>query len=255
MKVDLEKVIKNKELTKLEQQVLEYIIINIDSVIKLGVRGVAKENFTSTSTVMRLAKKLGYDGFVEMIYNILPLINREDRQVSDEISSMNGVNLDIVLKYIPDKNIKEFVELLLGIKNKVIFVYATGFSKLVAEYLSKKLLIIGKKSIFSSGGDSIGIFENHLDDMEALIVVSKSGETKVVLDKVNTAKEKGIKVISITREVENSVAKASDINFRILDMNKLDDRNYYPNTFFPNACMLIEYLIFRYFQELNRKKR
>jgi DNA-binding MurR/RpiR family transcriptional regulator len=254
MKVDLEKVIKNKELTKLEQQVLEYIINNIDSVIKLGVRGVAKENFTSTSTVMRLAKKLGYDGFVEMVYNIMPLIKREVIPVSDEVSPMDGVSLDILLKYIPDSNIKEFVELLLGIKNKVIFVYATGFSKLIAEYLSKKLLIIGKKSIFSSGGDSVGIFENHLDDMETLIVISKSGETNVVLDKVNTAKNKGIKVISITKEIENSIAKASDINFKILDINKLDDRNYYPNTFFPNSCMLVEYLIFRYFQELNRRK-
>lgn len=254
MKVDLEKVIKNKELTKLEQQVLEYIINNIDSVIKLGVRGVAKENFTSTSTVMRLAKKLGYDGFVEMVYNIMPLIKREVIPVSDEVSSMDGVSLDILLKYIPDNNIKEFVELLLGIKNKVIFVYATGFSKLIAEYLSKKLLIMGKKIIFSSGGDSVGIFENHLDDMEALIVISKSGETNVVLDKVNTAKNKGIKVISITKEIENSIAKASDINFKILDINKLDDRNYYPNTFFPNSCMLVEYLIFRYFQELNRRK-
>jgi D-arabinose 5-phosphate isomerase GutQ len=90
--------------------------------------------------------------------------------------------------------------------------------------------------------------------MDILVVISKSGETKMVLDKAIAAKKKGIKVVSITREVDNSIGKVSDINFRIFDMNKLDDRNYYPNTFFPNACMLVEYLISRYFQEVNMAK-
>ncbi len=200
---------------------------------------------------MRLAKKLGYDGFVDMVYNIMPLVSKEDKTLPSASHDMEGVDLKALLKYISEEDIKAFIEILKNTKNKVIFIYATGFSKFIAEYLNNKFLIIGKKSILSSGSDSIGIFENNLEDMEVLIVVSKSGETKMVLDKVNTAKEKGIKVVSITREVENSISRASDINFKIFDMNKLDDRNYYPNTFFPNACMLVEYLIFRYFKDLS----
>lgn len=254
MKIDLDKLVKSKDITKLEQQVLEYIINNINNVMKLGVRGVAKENFTSTSTIMRLSKKLGYDGFVDMVYNIMPLIHKESSTAADMNFVMEGVNLDSLLKYICEEDILKFVGLLNNPPGKNIFVYGTGFSKLTAEYLNNRLVIIGKKSIFASGSDSIGIFENHLEDMGMLIVVSKSGETKTVFDKVMTAKNRGIKVVSITREIENSIGKVSDINFRIFDMNKLDDRNYYPNTFFPNACMLVEYLIFRYFSELNSTK-
>jgi DNA-binding MurR/RpiR family transcriptional regulator len=204
---------------------------------------------------MRLAKKLGYDGFVDMVYNIMPLIHKEGTTPADNNIGMDGAKLEGLLDYISEEDIKHFLELITNMAGKTIFVYATGFSKLIAEYLNNRLVIIGRKSIFASGSDSIGIFENHLDDMGVLIVVSKSGETKTVLDKVVTAKEKGIKVVSITREIENSIGKNSDVNFRIFDMNKLDDRNYYPNTFFPNACMLVEYLISRYFNELNRVKR
>lgn len=254
MKVDLEKLVKSKDITKLEQQVLEYIVSNINNVIKLGVRGVAKENFTSTSTIMRLAKKLGYDGFVDMVYNIMPLVNIEPHTDADITNGIHGMNLENLLKYISEEDIKYFVELLEGTKNKIIFIYATGLSKIIAQYLNNRLIIIGKKSIFGSGSDSIGIFENHLEDMGMLIVVSKSGETRMVLDKVEKAKEKGIKVVSITREINNSIGSISDINFRLFDMNKLDDRNYYPNTFFPNACMLIEYLIFRYLKETDKTK-
>lgn len=254
MKIDLEKIIKNKDITKLEQQVLEYIINNINSVMKIGVRGVAKENFTSTSTIMRLAKKLGYDGFVDMVYNLIPLVNKDQVKEHEIKDKMDGVDLVNLLKFISEEDVNVFINLMKHLNNKLIFIYATGFSKIAAEYLNNRLVITGSKSIFSSGSDSIGIFENHLDDMAMLIVISKSGETKTVLDKVIAAKQRGIKVISITREIENSIAKASDINFKIFDMNKLDDRNYYPNTFFPNVCMLIEYLIFRYLIEQNRTK-
>lgn len=56
MKVDLSKIVNNKKITPIEEQVLEYIINNIDSVMDLGVRGLAAENYTSTSTIMRLSK-------------------------------------------------------------------------------------------------------------------------------------------------------------------------------------------------------
>lgn len=74
--VDLRKITDGKNLTKVETDVLWYIIEHMDSVLKIGVRGVAKANYTSTSTIMRLTKKLGYSGFVDMYYKLLPLVDR-----------------------------------------------------------------------------------------------------------------------------------------------------------------------------------
>ncbi|WP_207669267.1 MurR/RpiR family transcriptional regulator [Fonticella tunisiensis] len=252
--MDLDKITKNKDITDLEQQVLEYIINNIDMAMKLGVRGVAKKNFTSTSTIMRLAKKLGYKGFVDMVYNIKPLVHKDNKSVINIASNLYGMDLTQLLKYVVDEDVKSFVNLLTYTREKFLFIYATGFSRIIAEYLNKKLLVLGKKCLFASGGDTVGIFENNIMDIEALIVISRSGETKMVLDKVNYAKQRGIKVISFTREIDNSISRISDINFKIFDMNKLDDRNIYPNSFFPSTCMLIEYLIFRYYEEINTQK-
>lgn len=55
--VDLSKLTAGKNLTEVEDSVLRYIIEHMDSMLKMGVRGVAKENYTSTSTIMRLTKK------------------------------------------------------------------------------------------------------------------------------------------------------------------------------------------------------
>ena len=70
----LEKLIQDKGLTGTEAAVLEYIVANLDHVLRDGVRGVARANFTSTSTIMRLAKKMGYGGFVDMCYKLRSLV-------------------------------------------------------------------------------------------------------------------------------------------------------------------------------------
>ena len=60
MEIDIEKLTCGIQLTDIERNVLEYLLTHLDQALKLGVRGVARENFTSTSTVMRLSRKLGY---------------------------------------------------------------------------------------------------------------------------------------------------------------------------------------------------
>ena len=251
MNFDIGKITRNKEITQTEELVLNYIINNVDKVMAMGVRGIAKENYTSTSTIMRLAKKLGYTGFVDLAYHIISMTSSPSKGEHKDENAFIGSNAGTFLEYVTEQDISHFISILKDIKHKVIFIYATGFSSLIANYLNKKILVLGKKCIFATGSDSIGIFENNIMDIEALIVVSKSGETKMVLDKVTISKNKKIKVISFTNELENSISKLSDISFRILDINKLDDNNIYPNTFFPNVCMLIEYIIYKYYEDIN----
>lgn len=249
--MDLSKLIENKNLTETEINVLNYIIDNINEVNKLGVRGVAKENFTSTSTIMRLAKKLGYSGFLEMQYNLASIKRNGISDNLNESDFVNSLNMDSLLKENSTQAINSFVDLLFQDDNKFIFIYANGFSGIIAEYINKKLLVMGKRCIFSNGTDSIGVFENNLDYISSIIVVSKSGETPMVLNKAITAKDYGIKVVSFTNERENSISKLADISFKIEDANKLDDRNLMPNTFFPKVLVLVELLVYEYYK---RKK-
>ena len=72
--VKLEKLVAGKNLTETEFTVLRYLVANIDRVLDLGVRGVAKANYTSATTVMRLAHKMGYRGFVEMQYKLMTML-------------------------------------------------------------------------------------------------------------------------------------------------------------------------------------
>ena len=248
--VDISKLTEGKNLTEIEDTVLRYMVSHMDSMLKMGVRGVAKENFTSTSTIMRLTKKLGYNGFVDMYYKLLPLVEQAQDHVSTDLQFINSFCSNSILKYNSYEDIKEFARRLCQLKSGYVFLYATGFSAIPLEYLTKKLLVLGIKCIYSNGMDSIGVFENNLEHIELLIVVSRSGETRWVADFFNATAATEIYTVSFTNEAKNRVSSMTDMQFRIEDSNKLDDRKMMANTFFPNVIMLMELLIYEYHKVL-----
>lgn len=247
---DLSKLLNGKSLTQVEEQVLIYIIDHIDEVLEQGVRKIAKENYTSTSTIMRLAKKMGYNGFVDMHYKLLPLVKKSaERAITDE-DFVQNFSANSLFEYISHDMLMEFARKMLNTDEKFIFIYATGFSGIAAEYMYKKFLVLGKKCMIASAKDSIGVFENNLDSIDIFIAISKSGETQLVLDKIQTAKENQIPTIGISGHGENSLSKLVDLNFQIRDNNSLDDRNMSANTFFPNVLMLTELFVYEYYRQL-----
>lgn len=252
--IDISKIIQGKNVTDLDVQILKYMIENIDHVLQKGVRGIAKENYTSPATVIRLSKKLGYTGFVDMYYNLFPLVKNVEVQQSGVIGDFPEISTKEFFNYHTMDEIEQFIQNVMKISHKFIFIYATGFSAIAAEYLYKKLLVLGKKAIFASGTDSVGVFENNLEDIEALVVISKSGETQQVIDKLRAANEHGIFTVSFTKETNNRVAELSDLNFKIVDNNKLDDRNMLPNIFFPRLFLVFELIMKEYLERTSSKK-
>ncbi|MER2226523.1 MAG: MurR/RpiR family transcriptional regulator [Carnobacterium sp.] len=250
---DISKLIQGKNLSELDIKILHYIIENIDDVLERGVREIAKDNFTSPSTIIRLSKKMGYTGFIDLYYQLLPMVKKIEDHPADNDEDFLRISQKDFFKENSREDINQFIHQVLHLKQKYIFIYATGFSAIAAEYLYKKLLVLGKKTVIATGTDSIGVFENNLEDIGAFIVISKSGETQQVIDKLLVAKDQGIFTITFTKETSNRAAELSDLNFKINDNNKLDDRNMLPNSFFPRLLMLVEFIFKTYLEELQKK--
>ena len=52
-------------LNDTETNIYQYIIKNLESVLKMSVRELAEKTFVSTATIVRFCQKLDCDGFVE----------------------------------------------------------------------------------------------------------------------------------------------------------------------------------------------
>lgn len=244
--MELKKLIHGKKLTEAEQQVLSYILEHLDSALSEGVREIARKNFTSTSTIMRLAHKMGYAGFVDMCYKLRSMNQPHAEQLVESQDFLDSFSLDSLLGYNSYDQLKTCAQYIASPKGPLIFVYGTGFSGLVGNYLANKLTNMGRLCLFASGADSIGMFENSLSGMGLFLCVSKSGETVLVRDKIKTARENGVPTVAITGERSNSVSQFADVWLRVEDHHKLDDQNVRPNTFFPQAMMLAELIAYEY---------
>lgn len=247
---DLRKIVQGKSLTETEEKVITYILSNMDCVLEKGVRQIARENYTSPASIMRLAKKLGYSGFIDMYYQLLPLVQESEKEIlTDE--SLSGYNpLQEILKVNDKHAMKSFITLLKSSKSKYVFIYATGFSAIMGEYFYKKILVCGQPVIFATGTDSIAILESNIDSIGMLLTISKSGETQQVVEKMMYCREKGIPVVTFTNEIENRASELADVVLRVTDIEKLDDRNMLPNFFFSEILMLFEYLMRSYCEEI-----
>ena len=131
-----------------------------------------------------------------------------------------------------------------------VFIYATGFMGFIAEYLAKKLLVLGIDVIYSDGADSIGVFENHIEDISLLLVLSRSGKSMHGINRVLTAKENGISTVAVTGNDESPLGKNCDIVIQVYDDNPYDDRNQKPTMFFAKCMVFAELLIYEYYRIL-----
>ncbi|EPZ60540.1 helix-turn-helix domain, rpiR family protein [[Clostridium] sordellii ATCC 9714] len=121
------------QLSTIEQNILKYLYSNIDNLKKLGIRKVAKDNFTSTTIIYKLCKKLGFEGYSDMIYNISYSNKSEDSDSSVDIFTNASNEIS--------KNLKPLSTILNKSRNKLIMLLGVGYSQMIANYMSERFVI------------------------------------------------------------------------------------------------------------------
>lgn len=132
-----------------ERAVAQYLIDHNDSVVKFSIEEIAINAVASTSTVVRMCKKLGFKGYKEFkIALILDLNQRKvnycadnsvvlDRKNCLEIVAKNNIlALEETLQLIDEKSVDDAIDIISKATN--ITVFGKGASNLVAQDLAMK---------------------------------------------------------------------------------------------------------------------
>ena len=159
----------------------------------ITVRELAQATFVSTATIMRLCQKLGFSGFSEFIWHCKQLLS-DTPHITVQLGNMrkcprfypvrcqlsadlpvghSGQTPAVCQPAAPERE-------LLSLRRRVFVPFA--------EYLTKKLQVLGKTAFISGPGDSRNIFLSNAARYQVFIAVSRSGETEQVLDKARIAK-------------------------------------------------------------------
>ena len=237
--MDIKKLSYKANLSELEKGVLDFIIENESEIHKFGVRDIAKHTFTSPATVVRLSKKLGFSGFTDFIFSVTSKSTELDLEpiIVETYSPLDSLYKNNDIETI--NNIKE----VLNDRESLIFIYAAGFSGIVAEYFYKKLLVRGNNVMFSDSADSVAVFENRMSQIKTFLVISKSGNTPEIIDKAIRAKESGIRVISISGSSKSKLSDVVDSQITLSKESSYDDRNRTSSFFFGETIVVFEHLL------------
>lgn len=211
--------------TKSEARLRDYITGNLDFVQKYNASELADKTGVSQATIVRFSKKLGYKGFPEMRI----ALNKEEEktgkilnnriELEDDIYSVNkkisGLNTQAIngtLELLEEDVFKEAISLLE--RADKVMVLGAGSSSLVAKDFAYKLLKLGK-NVYSESDTQIQAGNlNNFSEEDVIVAICHLGNSKEILKMVELARKKGIKVISISKFVNNPLSKKSDVRLK-----------------------------------------
>ena len=204
-----------KALSSNELRVWEYIEKNTKNILNMNLQELANSTFVSTTTIIRLCKKLGLEGFNELKYN---LKKYKQEEISPDLSlALNGLlsssldELKFTVNNISMENINKTVDYLSS--NKTIHLFAKGLSEMPFNYMYNILLSVDRYYYQYDDPPLMLITASQMTDNDVLIIGSCQGSTEPIIKAAITAKKQGATVIAITSNMESILAKTADIVF------------------------------------------
>ena len=209
-------------LTALEAQVIAAMVKQhaIDERTLLKV--VAAEARVSEAMVVKLAKKLSFDGFRSLRaalaeHNRLPVaeIRQELRgyptilSIAERVCRASVKALEETLSTLSFEEIEQAAQCLYGARQRDL--YGVGGSAQVARDAACKFLRIGIRASVFDDGCMMAMSASLLQKGDVAVAFSFSGETPVVLDAVRQAKKSGAKVLAITNRPGSMLAQEADL--------------------------------------------
>lgn len=239
--MDIESLInKNYEkLNKNDVYIWHYILNNKKECINMSIKDLAKKCNVSHTSIFRFTTKLGFKGYSELkVY----LKWEQDNKSKIQDNELDKIQNDIIssLNLIKNRDCSDIFKLLDN-ANK-IYSYDTGsIQKSAAKYLKSSLLFSNKLLNVIEGAEESQIVTKFLQKDDVFFLISLSGNNKFMNDFALKLKEKKVKIISITKDGNNELARISDINLFFYS-HCIKDNIFATSCFF----MLIEILSIKY---------
>lgn len=209
--------------TNTEIRIADYIIQNITKIPTIYIEDLAKLTYTSHSTIVRLCKKMGYDGFRSfkdtisgVVYSQLHLpgevdVNfpfKQEDLTMDIAKNMANLTIDTIKKTLNqlDEDLLQSVAEIL-FKSKHIFLFSRGDSQVRARSFQNKLVKINKFAIISEEYADEAWNASNLTPKDCALFLSYSGTSPQYKRMLQHFSNQKIPTILITGNAESDLIK------------------------------------------------
>lgn len=250
MKIDILK--DQDSFSNAEKEVNNFVITNSERIQKLSIRELARETFTTTTTIMRYCKKIGYSGFEEFKINIkndIKDLNYDDFLIKDSENVIHVINkmktlyetvVENTLQLLSVTQLERIILKLSKVQYVDFIVYDANLA--FAEYASHFFYQIGKIcNIHSSIDEQILFSMNVKSDNHVVIMISRNGNSERLLKVVKELKKKNVYTILFTQSDSTEVSKYCEETLIALynsDFDKSGDCIFYTSVKYILDCLI-----------------
>jgi DNA-binding MurR/RpiR family transcriptional regulator len=209
-------------LKSAESRAAQCILENSGNMINMTINELADKCKVADATIMRLCKKLGFDGFHALKISLALELVEPIKSIHEKISSDD--NLDTVAQKLVESTINGLKDTLLildytqlqkaveaiSCATKVEF-YGSGSSGFIANEAHHKMFRLGIPSVAYSDPHLQVISAAFLTNKDVVVGISHSGSNKDLIESFKVAKKSGATTICITSFIKSPITKVSDI--------------------------------------------
>lgn len=205
----LNEMIQNvKNLNKNDMEILNYCFEHIKDIENLKVKDIASATFVSSATVVRFCKKLGFNGFLEFKNYIKFQFQKMHKEKIDVCIEKD---IEKTFEFMKQSSLEEVAKLIDSARR--IEFFGTGATSFVCHQVAKILRGLGLMAFSYDDNSMMTMQAETLDKSDLILVFSVSGETSQVIKALMVAKEKQVKIVSITGLSNNTISRLADISF------------------------------------------
>lgn len=223
-------------LSSNEKEVAQFLLAHKNNIKHLSITEISKQTFTSPSTTVRLAQKLGYYGWKELkeaFYEETKYLESHfmeiDPNQKNTIQDISGIMASLLKNTIDDThNLLEHDALQKAVlalnEADSIYIFAITNTASITydfqykmKYLYKKVYIIDNPELFAFTFPTI-------KKNDCCLMISYSGETFSIFHLDHYLKNRVFKAISVTSIGDNSLLHMTDHHLYISTREKLSSK-------------------------------
>lgn len=244
-----------EELTELEQEIARYFL-QVDTIVDdLSSQQVTQKLHVSQAALTRFAKKCGFTGYREFVFQYQHQANKQDthshkhspltKRVLRSYSNLREQTQDLI-----DEAQLERVAQLIEDAERVYF-FGTGSSGLIAREMKLRFMRLGVVCEALTDQDGFAWTTSIMDENCLVLGFSLSGTTQSVLDSLLDAKEMGAKTILFT----SAPNKNSQAYTETVLVANHSQSSYIQRISAQLPMLILIDLIYAYFLEINRESK
>lgn len=244
-----------EELTELEQEIARYFL-QVDTIMDdLSSQQVTQKLHVSQAALTRFAKKCGFTGYREFVFQYQHQANKQDthshkhspltKRVLRSYSNLREQTQDLI-----DEAQLERVAQLIEDAERVYF-FGTGSSGLIAREMKLRFMRLGVVCEALTDQDGFAWTTSIMDENCLVLGFSLSGTTQSVLDSLLDAMEMGAKTILFT----SAPNKNSQAYTETVLVASHSQSSYIQRISAQLPMLILIDLIYAYFLEINRDSK